>query len=207
MDNGKGKFIVFEGLDGSGKTTQLYNLKKKLHDYGIKCHEEREPSDGIIGLLTRGAVTKKMTFQPETLALLFAADRFEHVTDDILPELERGVNVLCDRFVFSNLAYQSVFISMEKVYSYNQLILEKLMPDLTFFIDVPPEICEKRLKTERTHFELFEGDGKSWQVRENFFKSFEMIENANVKIIDGTKRESVVFDKVWDAVRDVLNLE
>jgi len=138
--SGRGRFIVFEGLDGCGKTTQLFSLKNKLLEYGVKSKDEREPSDGIIGILTRSAVKKKITFQPETLAHLFAADRYEHVISDILPELERGVHVLCDRFVFSNMAFQGLSLPMEKLLTYNRLTLDTLMPDMTVFIDVPPEV-------------------------------------------------------------------
>jgi dTMP kinase len=203
----RGKFIVFEGLDGSGKTTQLFKLKRKLVDYQILCKDEREPSDGIIGLMTRGAVKKKITMQPESLALLFAADRYEHVVNDIIPELEQGVHVLCDRFVFSSLAYQSIVLPMEKILEYNSIVIETLMPDLTIFIDTPPDICAKRIKEARIHLELFEDIAKTSAIKDNFYKSFEILEDrTKVKKIDGNKNESVVFDKVWDAVRPVFNL-
>lgn len=194
----RGRFIVFEGLDGCGKTTQMFYLRKKLLEAGVRCKEEREPSDGIIGLITRGAVRKKMVFGTETMAHLFAADRYEHVINDILPELERGISVLCDRYVYSSLAFQGLSMDMDKLLMYNKAALETLMPDLTLFIDVPAAVCARRISNERTHLELFEGD-ETLKIRESFLRAFELFP-ANVKIIDGDNSEEAVFTQVWDAV-------
>lgn len=202
----RGKFIVFEGLDGCGKTTQLFNLKRKLNEYGVRCLYEREPSDGIIGIITRGAVKKKLEFRQESLAHLFAADRFEHVVNDVLPQLDNGVAVLCDRFVFSNLAFQSMVLPMETVWDYNRITTDLLMPDLTIFIDVPAEVCAKRIRNERVHLELFEDSDKTSLVRDNFLKSFELVNNANIAVINGEKSEGIVFDHVWDAVKPLFGL-
>ena len=199
----RGKFIVFEGLDGCGKTTQMFYLKKKLLERGIKCREEREPSGGIIGLLTRGAIMKKMTFSEETMAHLFAADRYEHVVNDILPELERGIHVLCDRFVFSSLAFQGLSSPMEKILTYNQAALDILTPDLTLFIDVPPAVCLRRLTDERVHLELYEGD-ETEALRDSFKRAFALLPGINLRVINGDDDEAVVFERIWEAVNLIL---
>jgi dTMP kinase len=103
----RGKFIVFEGLDGCGKTTQLLLLSERLKRAGVPHIATREPSDGNpVGRLVRDAVHGSVTLENETLALLFAADRYQHIQTEILPALTRGAHVLCDRYYYSNLAYQ-----------------------------------------------------------------------------------------------------
>ena len=104
----KGRFIVFEGLDGSGKTTAMEGLAARLkaENPDRKIYMTREPSDASVGKLIRQALTHQIVLQPKTFTLLFAADRYEHVVNEVLPALERGEDVFCDRYFFSNLAYQ-----------------------------------------------------------------------------------------------------
>ena len=98
----QGKFIVFEGLDGSGKTTQLERLgarlTEKLGTNAVYC--TREPGDSAPGILCQQFSQKKLALAPETVALLYAADRVEHIAKDLLPRLEAGQTVLCDRYYF-----------------------------------------------------------------------------------------------------------
>ncbi|MDR1704697.1 MAG: dTMP kinase [Clostridiales bacterium] len=195
----KGKFIVFEGIDGSGKTTQSFSLVKRLRKEGIRCKGEREPSDGIIGLIARGAIRKKIEFRPESLAHLFAADRLEHVVNDIIPELENGTSVVCDRFIHSSLAFQGAFMPMETVLEYNSHTAELITPDLTLFIDVPPRVCADRKENERSGADLYENVGALTAARDNFNKAFVMLPR-NVRIIDGDANEQEVFARIWEEV-------
>jgi dTMP kinase len=206
----KGTFIVFEGLDGSGKTTQLHALVKHLQNQkGIKCKEEREPSDGLLGLMARGAVKKKFRFEQQTLALLFAADRYEHIKDDILPCLEQGVHVVCDRYVFSNFAYQGLSCDFEVIYEYNRAAMELLMPDLTVFIDTPPEKTSERIGQNRVGKELFDDAGVA--VRESFLKAFDFMkekgvfnETKRLIIIDGNRQEDEITREITEQVEMLL---
>jgi dTMP kinase len=196
----RGKFIVLEGIDGCGKTTQLFNLKKKLRDEGIRCKDEREPSDGIIGMIARSAIRKKIVLRPESLAHLFAADRLEHVVTDIIPELENGTSVICDRFIHSSLAFQSVYLPMETVFEYNRHTAELITPDLTLFIDIPPGVGASRKKNERSDAELFENIDDLTKARENFLRGFKL-HKANLTTIDGDADENTVFLRIWEEVR------
>jgi dTMP kinase len=123
-----------------------------------------------------------------------------------LPELNQGVSVLCDRFVFSNLAYQGLSLPMEKVLVYNRAALDTLIPDLTIFIDVPPEICLKRIQSGRGNTELFEDGVKLKAVRENFLRAFDMLPDAELRFIDGNRPPEIVFGEVWEVVKPWVEL-
>jgi dTMP kinase len=124
----RGKFIVFEGLDGSGKTTQLKLLSKRLEERSGEgsVFVTREPSDNPVGSLIRSALRGEISLEAGTIALLFAADRCEHLAGEIIPNLERGRAVLCDRFYLSNLAYQGRFIGGDRLLSYNEDAVSRL---------------------------------------------------------------------------------
>ena len=199
----KGVFIAFEGLDGSGKTTQMAILRDKLLKRKIKCREEREPSDGIIGLIARGAIKKKISLSPHALALLFAADRYEHVDKDIKPFIERGAHVLTDRFLFSNFAYQGLSCTFEELYSYNQRVIELLLPDLTIFIDASPKKSLSRIAKTRIGTELYDQKGEA--VRNNFYNAIEKMKDlAKVQIFNGNLPEEVVSDEIWKFVEPLF---
>lgn len=203
----RGRFIVFEGLDGSGKTTQLFNLRRKLLDENINCVEEREPSFNIIGIIAREAIKKRYSFDANTLALLFAADRAEHIKDDLLPALDSGISVLCDRFFFSNLAYQGLSIPFEKIIEINSPAIDRLFPDITIFIDTPPEVCDIRMKRGRVHSEIYDAISESSKIRENYFKAFEIYAGkADIRVINGNQDESVVLEEIWEVVRNFFSL-
>ena len=115
MTTKQGRFIVFEGIDGAGTTTQARALVSWLGTRGIKAVYTGEPSEGPIGSMLRNALRGRVVpgtvpgvLDPRVIALLFAADRVDHVLYDIRPSLERGLWVICDRFVCSSLAYQGL---------------------------------------------------------------------------------------------------
>ncbi len=199
----KGVFIAFEGLDGSGKTTQLSALRDRLLKLNIKCKDEREPSDGILGLIARSAVKKKISLSPQAMALLFAADRYEHVLNDIKPCIDNGVHVLTDRFLFSNFAYQGQTSAYEDLFIYNKGTIELLMPDLTIFIDIDPKVSLERLGSSRVGKELYDEEGIA--VRANFLSVIEkMRDKARILTIDGNQPQEVVADEIWEAVEPLF---
>ncbi|MDR0222103.1 MAG: dTMP kinase [Oscillospiraceae bacterium] len=181
----KGIFIAFEGLDGSGKTTQLQALRDyMLNEKNTKCKEECEPSDGLLGIMARGAVKKKIYFEPQTMALLFAADRYEHVTNDIKPYIDKGFHVLSDRYVLSNFAYQGMTCDFETIYNYNKAAMDLLMPDLTVLIDAAPEKSMERIEETRLKKELFDDDGGA--ISPNYLSAIEWLAKKGlVEIIGG----------------------
>ena len=200
----KGIFIAFEGLDGSGKTTQL----KALRDYMLegkntKCREEREPSDGLLGLMARGAIKKKISFAPQTMALLFAADRYEHIINDIKPYLEQGIHVLTDRFVFSNFAYQGAVCDFDTIYRYNKASMDLLMPDLTIFIDTGYEKSIERIGETRIGKELYDSDGSV--ISKNFHKAIGWL--AEKGIVEIVNAPQPIGENVRNQASKVLIIE
>ena len=202
----KGIFIAFEGLDGSGKTTQFNAIRDKLTKRKIKCKEEKEPSDrNLVGLMIRGIIkgARGLTVSPASLAKLFSVDRYEHVVTDIKPHIDKGGHVLIDRFIFSSFAYQGLECSYDEILFYNKDVIELLMPDLTVFIDTDPKICLKRINNTRVGKELFDNNGI--EVRENFLNTFKKMENtANIKIVNGNQPPDVVTDEIWKAVEPLF---
>ncbi len=198
----KGKFIVFEGLDGSGKSTQIENLKAKLRTENIRCHFTREPSDSIPGGLIRSAMKKKTTFHNDTSALLFLADRIEHVTKDIIPLLEEGIHVVSDRYYYSNIAYQGLSSDMNMLYTLNELlIMNKLRPDYTIFLNVSLEESLKRISQDRVQTDLYEEKDLLLRIREHFFQTFErMKDKENIITINADGDAESTFEKIWEAL-------
>ena len=199
-----GKFIVLEGIDGSGKSTQVRRLSEALTKRGINHIKTREQTDMEIGRMIKDALTKKTELSQEALAHLFAADREMHVKNVILPALRRGECVLCDRHVFSNLAYQGLSMPMDQVLTLNSRVLEQIVPDLTIFIDVFVETSLKRINKRKKDAELFEDSDKLKGVAENFQRAFLMIPSAKVCKIDGNRCEDEVFKDVLDAVLKMI---
>lgn len=133
-----GKFIVFEGIDGSGKTTQVARLAQKMQADGIPFHCTFEPTSGPIGAILRQYLGQRVSFDPRVLPYLYAADRSDHLYNDksgIEPALARGVNVICDRYILSSFAYQVPEHSFELVDYLNRNFRK---PDLTFFLRRSP---------------------------------------------------------------------
>jgi dTMP kinase len=151
-------FIALEGIDGSGTTSQCRLLSTSLADRGHTVLETREPSTGVIGRLIRQHLAVDAdAFDPAALALLFAADRLDHLAREVEPALERGEIVVCDRYVLSSWAYQSLDMPLAWVKEINE---RARWPDLTLFVDVDAEIAgrrvEERLARGESTPELFE---------------------------------------------------
>ena len=111
-----GLFFALEGIDGSGKSTQLQLLAGRLEAAGIPCLTTREPTDGPIGQLLRQVLTRQLSCDSRVVAPLFAADRLDHILNagtGVLQALERGITVLSDRYYFSSYAYQGVDLPLE----------------------------------------------------------------------------------------------
>lgn len=150
-----GKFITFEGLDGSGKTTAIKKVIQLLNDHIDKKNivYTREPGGSQISENIREVILGKDSdgMDKRTEALLYAASRRQHLVEKILPALKEGKIVLCDRFVDSSIAYQGVGrgIDIQAIKDINEFATEGLKPDLTFYFDLTPEEGLKRIKDNR----------------------------------------------------------
>lgn len=162
-----GVFVVVEGIDGSGSTTHTKLLGKALRQRGLKVVETCEPSPGPVGAMIRQVLQRRLfvadaagprEFAWSTMALLFAADRMDHLDSTVVPALRDGAVVLSDRYDLSSLAYQSVTApSGEKVVPWiRELNAAALRPDLTIVIDVPVEVAEERRRARGGIEEMFE---------------------------------------------------
>lgn len=155
----KGKFIAFEGIDGSGKSTQIRLLSNRLRNIGVYCYTTMEPTDSPIGSLIHQIMTGRMKTDNKVIAGLFVADRLDHLLNEvngILPKILEGTTVITDRYYFSSYAYHSVDMPMEWVIQANAQSKEILQPTITIFIDVEPDTAIERIAKNRFHQELFE---------------------------------------------------
>lgn len=155
-----GRFIVLEGLDGAGTTTQAERLSRHLRQLGHRVLTTREPSDGPVGTLLRQALSRRLGLPhgqaplgDRTLALLFAADRVDHLEAEILPALRAGTWVVCDRYVLSSIAYQGLTLPTKWVEEANAFARA---PDLTLLLEVSPRTASRRRAQRDRARELFE---------------------------------------------------
>jgi dTMP kinase len=192
----KGNFFVIEGLDGSGKTTQAKLLSKRLYQ-SHKVWLTAEPSRGKTGTFIRDyCLYGEKRLPTEAEALLFAADRVEHMHSEILPALEEGKIVVCDRYVYSSLAYQgSAGLSLDWIRTINA---RSLQPDFAFFIDVAPERVLERLQRKRSVMETLATQQK---VREVYLK---FVEKGELVRVDGDKPKEAVAEALYEKVLDLL---
>jgi dTMP kinase len=209
-DNNKGSFIVFEGIDGSGKSTQIKRLADKLNIKNKDVYQTFEPSDGSVGSMVRQMLKGQLDVDQRTIALLFAADRTDHLVNKkngILNKVQNGQTVLCDRYYFSSYAYHSQYVDMDWVIEINSINADILKPDFHIFIDVDPEHCFKRLESRQDDFELYEKIDVLKKVRELYFKIFDKLaESEHVVIINGNGDEDIVEKRIFKQVSLILDI-
>ncbi len=204
-----GRFLVFEGLDGSGKTTQMTRIQKRLTGMGIESVTTCEPTDGPAGSLIRDMLEGRISSDPRTIAALFAADRTDHL---VKPEtgvqalVGKGRVVLCDRYYFSSYAYHARDMDLEWIITLNSLNAQILRPDLTLFIDVAPETCLDRIRAGRHRLDMYEKIDILKQVRHNYFTAFDRLrDQEKVVKVDGNASEDAVEQSIWQHLQPFVN--
>ena len=199
-----GRFLAFEGIDGSGKSTQLQLLLERLRQRDVECRGTREPSDGPVGAMLRQILTGRMAADGRVIAGLFAADRLDHLVnerDGILEQVRSGVTVVTDRYYFSSYAYQGVEADMDWLIQSNRLSAELLRPDATIFLDVPVSQALERIARNRSSTELYETKERLTATREKYLEAFRRLEGQEtVLTVDAGADEETVARRVWDAV-------
>ncbi|MEO8287788.1 MAG: dTMP kinase [Chloroflexota bacterium] len=182
----RGLFIVLEGPDGAGISTQAALLHAGLVDRDMKAIATKEPTNGPIGSVIRQALSHRLVYPPDrqlgddVMALLYAADRLDHIRADILPRLEAGTHVVCDRYRLSSYAYQGLNMGQEWVRGLNK---HSIAPDITFFIDVPPEVSQERIKTRGGYIEMYETEERLSPIYANYLALIEEDRKAGGRII------------------------
>lgn len=193
----KGKFIVFEGLDGSGSTTQAAKLAAFLKSQKRQVHHTKEPTNYLIGGLIRSWLASDWSSSPVCLQLLFTSDRAHHLEKEIIPLLKKGVDVVCDRYFLSTLAFGATEINDRRWLA--DINKNFLLPDITFLLRVRPRVCLDRISEGRHHFELFEREGLLKLVAKNyqdFAKDF-----TNIVSVDGERSEDIVAAEIEGIVK------
>lgn len=203
----KNLFIAFEGIDGSGKSTQVKILTQQLEEQGHKVYKTFEPTDSDIGLMIRKIFSHKMKGDHKTIAGLFVADRLNHLlntTNGILKKLAEGYTVITDRYYFSSYAYHAAHMSMDWVIQANALSAELLRPDLNIFIDISPEESMQRIKKGREHVEMYETLDNLKKVKKLYYEAFDKLKNEEkVCIINGERTETEIAADVWQQVQKI----
>ncbi|MDP9079375.1 MAG: dTMP kinase [Bacteroidota bacterium] len=200
----KNFFIAFEGIDGSGKSTQVKLLKEKLEAAGLKVYVTCEPTDSPMGKMIREIFSHKIEADHRTIAALFVADRLDHLlnkTNGILKMLEDGYTVITDRYYLSSYAYQSPYMDLNWVIQANSLSAGLLRPDLNVYIDISPEISIERINKGRTSVELYETIGNLKNVRDKYFEIIELLKNEEkVFVTNGNQAPDGIANEIWTEI-------
>jgi dTMP kinase len=202
----RGRFVVLEGLDGAGTTTQARRLGERLAAAGRKVHVTAEPSAGPVGALVRQILRRRVTgrggadFDRAALALLFAADRLDHHASEIAPRLEEGVDVVSDRFTLSSLAYQGLDVADPAWVE--ALNARAPAPDMTVFVRARPQVALRRRRAAATDPEIFEEDGFQRRVADAYERAIERLRARGepVEVVDGERTPDEVADAIWAVV-------
>ncbi len=209
--NHRGKFIVFEGLDGSGITTQAQILYQYLKKENLPVISTSEPTQGPMGLLLRLALSHRLSLSartPETeylatssIALLFAADRLDHMQHILLPRLGEGMTVICERYYLSSYAYQMG--QDYKNLEWLKIINSKCIPpDLIIYLNTNTALCEKRRIKRGTNQELYEKTELLRLVARNYDYAIAQLRNEiAIEIVDGSPSEEIVFAQILKVIR------
>ena len=189
----RGKFLVLEGIDGSGTTTQLDRAVAYVSSLGQRAVATREPSAGPIGRLLREALLGRHGMPDgggmdgRCMALLFAADRIDHLQREVEPSLASGTTVISDRYLLSSLAYQAEEAERDWVLGLARGILH---PDLTLLLDVPIEVAAKRREAAGRPVERYDADSYLAKVSANYRALAS--HDASVVILDGAASKDEV---------------
>lgn len=209
MQDNKGKFIAFEGIDGSGKSTQVRILAKRLKTQGNSCYTTMEPTDSPIGSLIHQIMTGRIRADNKAIAALFVADRLDHLLNDvdgIVSKVNEGITVLTDRYYFSSYAYQSVDMPMDWIIQANEQSSHILRPTVNIFIDTDPDVAMERIAGNRFHRELFEKKSRLIQVREKYLEAFEKLKDVEqVMVVDGNRSEEEIAEEIWGKLIGGMN--
>jgi len=189
----RGIFICIEGIDASGKSTQARWLVRNLRRRGFDAIYTTEPSKSEVGSFIRRYILQRKKRVPAVVeALLFAIDRIDHVESKIEPALESGKTVVSDRYVYSSLAYQGAAgLDVDWIQKINRMTLP---PDLTIYIDVPPEVVVKRMRRRRSVMETLKNQRR---VREIYMQ---LVRKRQLVLINGNRPTSEVTQNILAVV-------
>ncbi len=207
-----GIFVVLEGIDGAGTTTQCERYAAHLRAAKRLVHTTREPSTGPIGSLIRLVLTHRVVLptsrQAQAMALLFAADRLDHIESEIAPLLRDGYVVISDRYDLSSIAYQSLtadgaYSTIEWIRTLNRYAIR---PDITIVLDVPPEVAAQRRRARGGAVEIFDDAEIQARLAEAYLRAEELVPGDRVIHIDGHMSADEVTQAIIHALEPIVEL-
>lgn len=195
-----GILIAIEGLDGCGGNTQAEILSQRLKDLKIDHYFSSEPTDGLVGKLIHQILKNDSSkLSPTSLRLLFAADGSINQDQEIIPRLKKGEVIITDRYAWSSVAYGSLYLPKEWLFSLNN---DFVFPDLTFFVDVSPNVCLRRLDKEKNSLELYEGERKLSQTYATYNWLAEKYWWAPIITVDGERSKEEIAEEIFTLVKN-----
>lgn len=198
-------FVVFEGIDGTGTTTQLNRLSRRLDASGLAYQASCEPTSGPIGVLIRQTLSGAFMTKPETVARLFAADRGEHLygPDGIVARTDHGQLAISDRYFFSSLAYQGLTCGQELPTLLNAAFP---LPELLLFFELDPKVAEQRMAS-RKELEIYENLEFQRLVADAYHTIIASFEDSGMAIarINASATQDEVESAVWAAVSPLVH--
>ena len=204
-----GKFITFEGPEGSGKTSVIIGVEQYFTKEGYSILTTREPGGIKIAKEIRTIIldNENIEMDAHAEALLFAASRSQHFNEKILPALSNDKIILCDRFIDSSLAYQGHArgLGIDKVYEINKFAIGNVLPELTLFIDVPPSVGLKRVFSSTRKVDRL--DLESLKFHEKVYEGYMIIAEKyknRFKIVDGTQPVEKVIEDAIKIIKNIL---
>ncbi len=206
----RGKFIVFEGLDGAGKTTQIKLLAEKIRREGSEVFVTAEPTGFETGREIREVLAGKIRKNPFELAAMFVLDRITHnsAPGGISDMLESGTDIICDRYYYSNLAYQGYLTDYEWVRAMNLACPQIRKPDLCIFLDLEPEESLRRIGETRDGRDIYENLEALTRVRETFGKVIiDLKDTDNIVTVNTSAPIEVVGARIYDIYKALKTAE
>ncbi|QJX79694.1 dTMP kinase [Priestia megaterium] len=205
-----GTFITFEGPEGAGKTTIIHMVQQKLIQEGYNIVLTREPGGIRIAEQIREIILNpsNMEMDARTEALLYAAARRQHLVEKVIPELNKGNIVLCDRFIDSSLAYQGNArgIGVEDIFAINQFAIEQTMPQATLYFDIEPEVGLERInkgrKDEINRLDL-ESLDFHYKVRDGYLSLLSEFPER-IRRIDANQSVEKVYEEAYKQIKLIL---
>lgn len=203
----KGLFIVFEGGEGSGKSTMIDKVYEWLRECNYDCIKTREPGGISIAEQIRQVILNKENtdMDSRTEALLYTAARRQHLVEKVIPALENGQVVLCDRFLDSSLAYQGFArgIGIDEIYEINKFAIGECMPDISILFDISPEVGMERIN-KNSQREVNRLDLESLDFHNKVREGYDIVYKNNKDRMVKINAEEPI-DKVFDNVKNIIS--
>ena len=206
-----GLFITIEGPEGSGKTTVAKRVVEQLENEGYKVLYTREPGGVGIAEKIRDIIldVNNTNLDPRSEALLYAASRRQHLIEKVVPALNQGYIVICDRFVDSSLAYQGHArgLGIDEIYNINLFAIDTMFPDMTILLNIDPEVGLARIMANRQD-EVNRLDLEGMNFHKLVHEGYEIIKEKYAErftLVDGNDTPEVVFNNVYKVIKDKIN--